>query len=133
MKRRKAERCERRWFPCLGAWPWPWEWLAPAPRPQWRANSRPEPLGLHHDDRVLGPFPQSFNPFITSTYSGYVNHLIYEPLYMINYAKLQPEPWLATAYNWSNGGKTITFKIRPGVMWSNGTPSARPTWPSHST
>jgi peptide/nickel transport system substrate-binding protein len=69
-----------------------------------------------------GPFPKSFNPFITSTYAGYVNHLIYEPLYQLNYAKLQPIPWLATSYTWSNGGKTMTFDIRPGVQWSNGTP-----------
>ena len=31
-------------------------------------------------------------------------------------------PWLATTYNWSNGGKTITFTIRQGVKWNNGTP-----------
>ena len=29
-------------------------------------------------------------------------------------------PWLATAYAWSNGGKTLTFTIRTGVKWSNG-------------
>jgi peptide/nickel transport system substrate-binding protein len=31
-------------------------------------------------------------------------------------------PWLATAYAWSNGGKTVTFTIRSGVKFSNGTP-----------
>lgn len=69
-----------------------------------------------------GPFPDSFNPFVTSTYSGYIEHLIYEPLEQINYAKLQIEPWLATGYTWSDGGRTMTLKIRPGVTWSNGKP-----------
>ena len=31
-------------------------------------------------------------------------------------------PWLATSYAWSNGDKTITFTIRQGVKWNNGTP-----------
>ena len=29
-------------------------------------------------------------------------------------------PWLATKYAWSNGGKTLTFTIRTGVKWSDG-------------
>jgi peptide/nickel transport system substrate-binding protein len=69
-----------------------------------------------------GPFPDSFNPFVTSTYSGYIEHLIYEPLEQINYAKLTLDPWLATGYTWSDGGRTMTLNIRPGVTWSNGKP-----------
>jgi peptide/nickel transport system substrate-binding protein len=30
--------------------------------------------------------------------------------------------WLATGYTWSHGGDSITFTIRSGVKWSNGTP-----------
>jgi len=49
--------------------------------------------------------------------------LIYEPLLQFNLvAPPQYYPWLATAYAWSNGGKTITFTIRQGVKWNDGTP-----------
>jgi peptide/nickel transport system substrate-binding protein len=87
---------------------------------QWPGAADTAPFTMTTE--ASGPFPKSFNPFITSTYAGYVNHLIYEPLYQLNYAKLQPIPWLATSYTWSNNGKTMTFGIRPGVQWSNGTP-----------
>ena len=46
---------------------------------------------------------------------------IYEPLLQAN--ALKPGSyynWLATGYSWSDGGKSITFTIRPGVKWSNG-------------
>ena len=48
--------------------------------------------------------------------------LIYEPLIEFDLAA-PPKyyPWLATSYAWSNGGKTITFAIRQGVKWNNGT------------
>jgi peptide/nickel transport system substrate-binding protein len=69
-----------------------------------------------------GPFPDSFNPFDISTYSGEIGSLIYEPLYQENYDQLKPIPWLATGYAWSNGGKTITLTIRKGIRWSNGQP-----------
>ncbi len=87
---------------------------------QWPGAAGTAPFTMTTE--ASGPFPKSFNPFITSTYAGYVNHLIYEPLYQLNYAKLQPVPWLATSYTWSNDGKTMTFAVRPGVQWSNGTP-----------
>ncbi len=48
--------------------------------------------------------------------------LIYEPLIQFDLAKPPTYyPWLATSYAWSNGGKTITFAIRQGVKWNDGT------------
>ena len=48
--------------------------------------------------------------------------LIYEPLYQFDLANPTKQyPWLATAYKWGNDGKAITFTIRTGVKWSNGT------------
>ena len=49
--------------------------------------------------------------------------LIYEPLLQFDIAA-PPKyyPWLATSYQWSNGGKSVTFTIRQGVKFNNGTP-----------
>ena len=65
-----------------------------------------------------------FNPFVsTAAPQGMgATGLIYEPLIQFNIA--QPPkyyPWLATAYSWSNGGKSVSFTIRQGVKWNNGT------------
>jgi len=68
---------------------------------------------------------QAFNPFVpTQAIFGMgADGLIYEPLLQFNIAS-PPKyyPWLATSYKWSNGGKTVTFAIRPGVKFNNGTP-----------
>jgi peptide/nickel transport system substrate-binding protein len=49
--------------------------------------------------------------------------LIYEPLIQFDLAKAPVYyPWLATSYSWSNGDKSVTFTIRQGVKWNNGTP-----------
>jgi peptide/nickel transport system substrate-binding protein len=68
---------------------------------------------------------QDFNPYATTqaAYGMGANGLIYEPLIQFDLANPTINyPWLATGYSWSNGGKTITFTIRQGVKWNNGTP-----------
>ena len=64
-------------------------------------------------------------PFVPTqaAYGMGATGLIYEPLIQFDIAA-PPKyyPWLATGYTWSNGGKTITFAIRTGVKWNNGTP-----------
>ena len=66
---------------------------------------------------------QAFNPFVATqaAYGMGATGLIYEPLIQFNLAA-PPKfyPWLATSYAWSNGGKSITFTIRSGVKWNNG-------------
>jgi peptide/nickel transport system substrate-binding protein len=68
----------------------------------------------------------NFNPFAGSApiYGMGADGLVYEPLLQFNLANPSQKPydWLATGYAWSNGGKTITFTIRQGVKWNNGTP-----------
>jgi peptide/nickel transport system substrate-binding protein len=65
-----------------------------------------------------------FNPFVsTAAPQGMgATGLVYEPLLQFDLAS-PPKytPWLATAYSWSNGGDAITFTIRQGVKWNNGT------------
>jgi len=68
---------------------------------------------------------QAFNPFVpTQAIFGMgADGLIYEPLLQFDIAA-PPKyyPWLATSYQWSNGGKSVTFTIRQGVKFNNGTP-----------
>jgi len=68
---------------------------------------------------------QAFNPFVpTQAIFGMgADGLIYEPLLQFNIAA-PPKyyPWLATSYQWSNGGKSVSFTIRQGVKFNNGTP-----------
>src|SRR5215470_7181218 len=68
---------------------------------------------------------QTFNPFVPTgaPWGMGATGLVYEPLIQFNLAA-PPKyyPWLATAYKWSNGGKTLTFAIRQGVKWNDGQP-----------
>jgi peptide/nickel transport system substrate-binding protein len=64
----------------------------------------------------------NFNPFNLSDIS-YSLGPVYEPLMFVNTLQsAKTTPWLATAYTWSNGNKTLTFTIRNGVKWSDGKP-----------
>ena len=63
-----------------------------------------------------------FNPFNSN-----VNFLsfgpVYEELTFVNGLKSGATTnWLASSYAWSNGSKTLTFTIRPGLKWSDGKP-----------
>ena len=64
----------------------------------------------------------NFNPFNLSDI-GYSLGPVYEPLMFVNTLQSgKVTSWLATAYNWTNGNKTLTFTIRSGVKWSDGKP-----------
>ena len=68
---------------------------------------------------------RDFNPFVsTAAPQGMgATGLIYEPLYQFDLANPTTRyPWLATSFSFAPGGKSITFTIRQGVKWSNGTP-----------
>ena len=71
----------------------------------------------------LGSMPRVFNPFspVDPANTAGATNLVYEPLLQFNLLKPGTiYPWLATAYSWSNGGKTITFTLRSGVKFTNG-------------
>lgn len=83
------------------------------------------PLVVESSQIQPGDVQDNFNPFLpgSSLTTLGVTSLIYEPLYQANVAKAgQYYPMLATKYAWGNGGKTLTFTIRNGVQWSNGSP-----------
>jgi peptide/nickel transport system substrate-binding protein len=48
---------------------------------------------------------------------------VYEPLAFVDTLEnAKASPWLATSWVWSNGNQTLTFQIRQGVKFSDGTP-----------
>jgi peptide/nickel transport system substrate-binding protein len=74
------------------------------------------------DNESGGTWACDFNPFNLS-YISYSLGNVYEPLVFVN--TLQNDkttPWLATSWVWGSGNKQITFTIRHGVKFSNGTP-----------
>jgi peptide/nickel transport system substrate-binding protein len=67
---------------------------------------------------------QDFNPFVSTVAPQGMGAtgLIYEPLIQFDLASPAINyPWLATSYKWGDGGKSVTFTIRQGVKWNNGT------------
>jgi peptide/nickel transport system substrate-binding protein len=68
-------------------------------------------------------FTDNFNPLDSNSFCKEMSvcSLVYEPLMEFDSLKAGVQyPWLATKYAWSNGGKTLTFTIRTGVKWSDG-------------
>src|SRR5580692_9727699 len=66
----------------------------------------------------------SFNPFNPGNLGeGVTMGQVYEPLAFVDTLEnAKASPWLATSWAWSNGNKTLTFTIRKGVKFSDGTP-----------
>ncbi|MCL2417978.1 MAG: ABC transporter substrate-binding protein [Conexibacteraceae bacterium] len=65
-----------------------------------------------------------FNPLNPADFgAGTTFGLMYEPLMYVNILQstAAPKPMLATADAWSHGFKTLTFTIRSGVKWTDGT------------
>jgi peptide/nickel transport system substrate-binding protein len=60
-----------------------------------------------------------FNPAVNQQALGFV----YEPLIYVNILRNSEEtPMLASKYTWAADKKSITFTVRDGVVWSDGTP-----------
>ena len=63
-----------------------------------------------------------FNP-LNPTYTQLAYGFIYEPLVYVNPLQQgKTTPMLASSYKWGAGNKSLTFTIRSGVKWSDGTP-----------
>ena len=66
----------------------------------------------------------NLNPFIGFDSLDYlVYHLSYDFLVGWDPVKLQPRPEFAESWTHSADGRTWTFKIRPGMIWQDGTPA----------
>ena len=80
---------------------------------------------LTEEANVGVTFTKNFNPFNSNSLAAQMNmkSLTYEPLIEFDYLKANTSyPWLATAYKFTNGGRTLTFTLRTGVKWSDGKP-----------
>jgi peptide/nickel transport system substrate-binding protein len=78
------------------------------------------PLNLANEQGLL--WPCTFNPFNPSD-AAYSVGVTYETLDFIDaLSNAKVTPWLASSYAWSNANKTLTFTIRGGVKWTDGTP-----------
>ncbi len=89
------------------------------------AKARATSTVLTMESSPTNPISQNFNPFLPSSASTLLGatSMIYEPLLQFDLAKPTIKyPWLATKYAWNKNGTAITFTIRQGVKWSNGTP-----------
>jgi peptide/nickel transport system substrate-binding protein len=65
--------------------------------------------------------PKTFNPlFALDSSSDAVVHLLFAPLVNLDWATQQPGPGLAESWSVAPDQKTWTFKLRPGVRWSDG-------------
>lgn len=64
-------------------------------------------------------YQKNWNPYSPNALWGQA--WMYETLYYIDAMDGHKTPWLATAYKW-NSPTQLTFSIRQGVKWSNGTP-----------
>src|ERR1700756_731224 len=67
--------------------------------------------------------PKTFNPLLAEEDSSEtIRYLTGGVLMRLNRLTQDLEPELATAWRVSDGGKTITFKLRTGLSFSDGTP-----------
>ena len=66
------------------------------------------------------------NPYLATSAASHLGYryMIYEPLAMVNLVDptSKPAPWLATSWTWSPDFKSVTFNVRSGVTFSDGTP-----------
>jgi peptide/nickel transport system substrate-binding protein len=95
------------------------------------ALSRIEPAAAQESDlnlvtvnhQQLPNWIRNFNPLIDTDSSVWPTQGgIYEPMLIYNTATAEIVPWLATGYEFSDDNSAITFTLREGVAWSDGTP-----------
>jgi peptide/nickel transport system substrate-binding protein len=69
-----------------------------------------------------GPWTCGFSPFNGGASSLSLGP-VYEPLAFVNALQSgKATPWLATSWRWGPGNRSLTFTIRKGVAFSDGTP-----------
>ena len=88
------------------------------------ATSKSGPSGTLVISNAQGTqWNRSFNPFNPAVLgTGVTMGQVYEPLVFINTLQnAKTSPWLATAWAWTDNNKVLTFTIRNGVKFTDGT------------
>lgn len=72
-----------------------------------------------------GPQANNSNPFLATSAGNSLGYraMIYEPLAMVNAVRPadEPQPWLASEWEWDETFETLTLTIQDGPEWSDGT------------
>jgi peptide/nickel transport system substrate-binding protein len=92
-------------------------------RPPTTTTTVPATSSLTVEPAIEARLTYNFNPFDTSSVLGQmgVPSFVYEPLIEFNELQVgQYYPWLAESWSFSTSGQTITFNVRPGVTWDDG-------------
>lgn len=71
---------------------------------------------------TTGPtFSRNFNSFSPASNKSFGHDYVYEPLVRVDHTDSNKvKPWLAKSFHYSNSGKTLTFKLRHDVKFSDG-------------
>lgn len=69
----------------------------------------------------MGSFSRNFNPFSPNV-APMTQQAIYESMLIHNSASGETMPWLAEKWAAAEDGKSLTFRLRAGVKWSDGEP-----------
>ncbi|HLZ23337.1 MAG TPA: ABC transporter substrate-binding protein [Ktedonobacterales bacterium] len=86
-----------------------------------KRNGPPQPLIIVPN--TGGDLVQNFNPFLNGAVNSYGQFgPVYETLLFFNRADGTEKPWLADSATVSPDATQITFKLHPGIQWSDGTP-----------
>lgn len=97
------------------------EVVAPVEATEVTEATCPESDAILNGATILNAIVINFNPFANNPNWPTVKG-IFEPLMVFNTLKSELTPWLAESYSWSEDLKTLTFKLREGVKWSDGEP-----------
>jgi hypothetical protein len=95
---------------------------APLPEPPLVANCE---AGIYGGRLVLATFgePKTFNPITANeTSSTDIIRYLFAGLTTLDLAKQEPGPAIAESWSVESDQKTWTFKMRQGVLWSDGQP-----------
>ncbi|HET9328671.1 MAG TPA: ABC transporter substrate-binding protein [Candidatus Eisenbacteria bacterium] len=83
---------------------------------------RPLPPGvLVVSQEQTSSWVRNFNPLTPAAAARWPTLAgVYEPLFVFNSVRSAQVPWLATAFQWRDGGRVLRITTRVGVRWSDG-------------
>ena len=93
--------------------------------PAWTSSCRRDRPEVDRETLVISveqhsAWVRQFNPFSPNA-RRFTRAGIYEPLMIRNSITGELLPWLATQYTWKNDNKALSFRLRHGVKFSDGT------------